>query len=142
MSITKRIRATDTATLSEELLTLRRIAGAPVFRIGNPAQEISDMLHALRQEGVSYGEIARRTGYERRSVTKWLRFEGSPRRATGGTEPHITMVFRNLPSTLEGWEGRGRHLFHDVKQRGLHRQLRQSGAIARSLAAGRKGAGQ
>jgi len=33
-------------------------------------QEIFDMLHALRQDGLSYSEIAGRTGYGRRSVTK------------------------------------------------------------------------
>lgn len=41
-------------------------------------QEIFEMLHALRQEGLSYSEIARRTGYERRSVAKWLKFKAPP----------------------------------------------------------------
>lgn len=35
-------------------------------------QEIFEMLHTLRQQGLTYSEIARRTGYERRSITNWL----------------------------------------------------------------------
>ncbi len=44
--------------------TRQHIAVAPVSRTGNPAQEIFEKLHPLRQDGLSYSEIARRTGYE------------------------------------------------------------------------------
>jgi hypothetical protein len=45
------------------------------------------MLHALRQEGLSYSEIARRTGYERRSVAKWLKFKAPPDRRRAALNP-------------------------------------------------------
>ncbi len=35
-------------------------------------KEIFNDLYALRQRGLSYSEIGRRTGYDRRSVTNWL----------------------------------------------------------------------
>lgn len=35
-------------------------------------QEIFEMLHTLHQQGLTYSEIARRTGYERQSITNWL----------------------------------------------------------------------
>ncbi|MBB3236888.1 hypothetical protein FHS20_003785 [Phyllobacterium endophyticum] len=35
-------------------------------------QDIIEMLHALRQQGLSYSEISRRTGYQRRSIANWL----------------------------------------------------------------------
>lgn len=43
-------------------------------------QEIFDQLHSMRQRGLSYSEIARRTGYGRRSVTKWLASTSPPDR--------------------------------------------------------------
>lgn len=53
------------------------------------------MLHALREQGLSYSEIARRTGYERRSVTKWLKVKAPPdrRRATlNPASPYFPML--------------------------------------------------
>ncbi len=35
-------------------------------------QEILETLQALRQQGLTYSEIARQTGYERRSIANWL----------------------------------------------------------------------
>ncbi|MBB6181913.1 hypothetical protein HNQ75_003901 [Rhizobium flavum] len=65
------------------------------------------------QAGLSYSEIARRTGYERRSVTKWLQFE-----AASSADPHITLIFRSLLDPILEGNCRGQHLCHDVKQRG------------------------
>lgn len=58
-------------------------------------REIFEKLRALREEGLSYSEIARQTGYERRSVANWLKFKVPARQAASSTEPHIAMVLRN-----------------------------------------------
>ena len=82
-------------------------------------QELFDMLHALRQDGLSYSEIARRTGYGRRSVTKWLKFEAPPDRRRAALKPTSPWYFETF--LAECWKDGnrcGRHLFHDVKQRG------------------------
>jgi len=113
-------RATGRAILSEDAIvdaaTHRRRA-----RLAHrqSRQEIFDALHALRQEGLSYSEIARRTGYERRSVTKWLKFEAPPNRrraALNRTSPWYFEAF--LAQCWNDGNRRGRHLFHDVKQHG------------------------
>lgn len=76
-------------------------------------------IHALRQEGLSYSEIARRTGYERRSVTKWLKFEAPPDRRRAALNPTSPWYFEAfLAQCWKQGNQRGRHLFHDVKQRG------------------------
>lgn len=41
-------------------------------------KEISTTINALRKERPSCSEIERQTGFKRRSVTKWLKSEGSP----------------------------------------------------------------
>ncbi len=82
-------------------------------------QEIFDMLHALRNEGLSYSEIARRTGYERRSIAKWLKFKAPPDRRRAALNPTSPWYFKT--SVEECWrDGNrcGRHLFHDVRKRG------------------------
>jgi hypothetical protein len=43
-------------------------------------QENSRCFKLLRQQGLSYSEIARRTGYERRSIANW-RTSSAPRSA-------------------------------------------------------------
>jgi len=82
-------------------------------------QEIFDAHHALRQQGLSYSEIARRTGYERRSVTKWLKFEATPDRRRAALKPTSPWYFETF--LAECWKDGNRcwrHLFHHVKQRG------------------------
>ncbi|WP_245269041.1 ISL3 family transposase [Mesorhizobium sp. WSM2561] len=82
-------------------------------------QEIFEMLHAFRQDGLSYSEIARRTGYERRSIVKWLAFEAPPdrrRAALSRTSPWYFETF--LAQCWKEGNRCGRHLFHDVTQRG------------------------
>ena len=77
------------------------------------------MLHALRQQGLSYSEIARRTGYGRRSVTRWLKFEAPPGRRRAALNPTSPWYFETF--LAECWKNenrRGRHLFHDIRQRG------------------------
>ena len=113
-------RATGRAILSEDAIvdaaTHRRRA-----RLAHrqSRQEMLEMLHALRQEGLSYSEIARRTGYERLSVTKWLKFEAPPDRRRAALNPTSPWYFEAF--LAECWKDGnrcGRHLFHDVKQRG------------------------
>ena len=113
-------RASGRAILSEEAIvdaaTHRRRA-----RLAHrqSRQEIFEMLDALRQEGLSYSEIARRTGYERRSVAKWLKFKAPPDRRRAALNPTSPWYFE--PFLAQCWEEGnrcGRHLFHDVKQRG------------------------
>ncbi|WP_244467746.1 ISL3-like element ISRsp8 family transposase [Pseudorhizobium banfieldiae] len=113
-------RATGRAILSEDAIvdaaTHRRRA-----RLAHrqSRQEIFDMLHALRQQGLSYSEIARRTGYERRSITKWLKFEAPPDRRRAALNPTSPWYFEAfLAQCWKDGNRRGRHLFHDVKQRG------------------------
>ena len=82
-------------------------------------QEIFDMLHTLRNEGLSYSEIARRTGYERRSVAKWLKFKVPPDRRRAALNPTSPWYFETF--LAERWKDGnrcGRYLFDDVRRRG------------------------
>jgi transposase len=82
-------------------------------------QEIFEMLHALRQQGLTYSEIARRTGYERRSVTNWLTSNAPKDRNRAALNPTSPLYFEAF--LAECWKDGnriGRHLFHDVKNRG------------------------
>ena len=82
-------------------------------------QEIFDMLHALHRDGLSYSDIARRTGYGRRSVAKWLKFEAPPDRRRAALKPTSPWYFETfLAQCWKDGNRCGRHLFHDVKQRG------------------------
>jgi transposase len=77
------------------------------------------MLHALREEGLSYSEIARRTGYERRSIANWLKFKIPPDRRRAALKPTSPRYFETfLAQCWKDGNRCGRHLFHDVKQRG------------------------
>ncbi|ACP22332.1 hypothetical protein NGR_b08760 (plasmid) [Sinorhizobium fredii NGR234] len=56
-------------------------------------QAVFDTVHALHKEGLSCSEIARRTGYGRRSVAKWLTFETSPDRRRSALKPTSPLYF-------------------------------------------------
>lgn len=82
-------------------------------------QETFEMLHALRQQGLTYSEIARRTGYERRSVANWLTSNTPRDRNRAALNPTSPLYFEAF--LAECWkEGNrtGRHLFYDIKNRG------------------------
>lgn len=82
-------------------------------------QEIFDMLHALRQRGLTYSEIARRTGYERRSVTNWLTSNAPRDRKRAALNPTSPLYFEAF--LAECWKDGnrlGRHLLHDLRNRG------------------------
>lgn len=82
-------------------------------------QEIFDQLHSMRQRGLSYSEISRQTGYERRSVTKWLSTSAPRDRKRAELKTTSPLYFEEF--LAECWKDgnrNGRHLFNDVKSRG------------------------
>lgn len=82
-------------------------------------EEIFATVHALRDKGLSYSEIERRTGYKRRSVAKWLTFKTPPDRRRAALNPTSPWYFEEfLAQCWKDGNRCGRHLFHDLKQRG------------------------
>ncbi|MDX0567968.1 ISL3 family transposase [Sinorhizobium medicae] len=82
-------------------------------------QEIFDTLQALRQQGLTYSEIARRTGYERRSIANWLASNAPRDRNRAALNPTSPLYFETF--LAECWKNGnrvGRHLFYDIKNRG------------------------
>jgi len=82
-------------------------------------QNIFNMLHAMRQQGLTYSEIARRTGYERRSVANWLTSNAPRDRNRAALNPTSPLYFEAF--LAECWKNGnriGRHLFYDIKNRG------------------------
>jgi hypothetical protein len=73
------------------------------------------MPFALSKEGLTCSDIARRTGYGRRSITKWLTFETPPDRRRGALQPTSPLYFEAfLTQCWKDGNRRGRHLFHDI----------------------------
>ena len=82
-------------------------------------KEVFETVHALSKEGLTCSEIARRTGYGRRSIAKWLTFETPPDRRRGALQPTSPLYFEAfLTQCWKDGSRRGRHLFHDIKHRG------------------------
>ncbi|WP_457852904.1 ISL3 family transposase, partial [Sinorhizobium medicae] len=82
-------------------------------------QAVFDTVHALNEEGLSCSEIARRTGYGRRSIAKWLTFETPPDRQKAALKPTSPLYFEAFLAVCWKDGNRcGRHLFYDIKQRG------------------------
>ncbi|SDA99914.1 Transposase [Sinorhizobium sp. NFACC03] len=82
-------------------------------------QEIFDTFQALRQQGLTYSEIARRTGYERRSIANWLTSNAPRDRNRAALNPTSPLYFEAF--LAECWKDGnrvGRHLFYDIKNRG------------------------
>lgn len=82
-------------------------------------EEVFATIRALRNEGLSYSEIERRTRYKRRSVAKWLTFKTPPGRRRATLNPTSPWYFEDFRSQC--WKDGnccGRHLFHDVRLRG------------------------
>ncbi|MGF9567839.1 ISL3 family transposase [Neorhizobium sp. BT27B] len=81
--------------------------------------DMFETVHALSKEGLTCSDIARRTGYGRRSITKWLKFETPPDRRRGALQPTSPLYFEAfLTQCWKDGNRRGRHLFHDIKHRG------------------------
>ncbi len=82
-------------------------------------KEVFETVHALSKEGLTCSEIARRTGYGRRSIAKWLTFETPPDRRRNALQPTSPRYFEAfLTQCWKDGNRRGRHLFHDIKHRG------------------------
>lgn len=81
--------------------------------------EVFARIHALRNEGLSFCEIERQTGYKRRTVAKWLKFETPPDRRRGSLNPTSPWYFEKfLAQCWKDGNRCGRHLLHDVRLRG------------------------
>lgn len=59
-------------------------------------KDVFETVHALSKEGLTCSDIARRTGYGRRSITKWLTFDTPPDRRRG----HRAELVRQLIASL------------------------------------------
>ncbi|MCG8403602.1 MAG: ISL3 family transposase [Phycisphaerales bacterium] len=82
-------------------------------------KEIFNELHALRQCGLSYSEIGRRTGYDRRSIANWLSSSAPRDRNRAALKPTSPLHFEKF--LAECWKNgnrNGRHLFNDVRNQG------------------------
>ena len=82
-------------------------------------KEIFNELYALRQRGLSYSEIGRRTGYDRRSVANWLSSSAPRDRKRADLKTTSPLYFEEF--LAECWKNgnrNGRHLLHDLKNRG------------------------
>jgi len=113
-------RATGRAILSEDAI-VDAAAHRRRARLAHrqSRQEILEKLHALREDGLSYSEIARRTGYGRRSIANWLKFKAPPDRRRAALNPTSPWYFETfLAQCWKDGNRCGRHLFHDVRQRG------------------------
>lgn len=113
-------RATGRALLSEDDISDAAIHRRRTRHVHRQSRAlVFEKVHALREEGLSCSEIARRTGYGRRSIAKWLTFDTPPDRRRAALKPTSPLYFKAFLSRC--WEDGnrcGRHLFHDVKQRG------------------------
>lgn len=67
-------------------------------------QELLDLMHSMRQRGLSYSELARRTGYGRRSVTKWLASSAPRDRKRAALKPTSPCILKNFLRNAEGTE--------------------------------------
>jgi transposase len=82
-------------------------------------QAVFDTVHALSKEGLSCSKIARRTGYGRRSIAKWLTFGAPPDRRRAPLQPTSPLYFEAfLTHCWKDGNRCGRHLFHDIRRRG------------------------
>jgi len=81
-------------------------------------QMVSDTVHALRNQGLSFAEIARQTGYERRSIARWLKCSAPPDRRRAAPKPTSPRYFEDyLTQRWKDGSRRGRDLFHEIRLR-------------------------
>lgn len=82
-------------------------------------QAIFDQVRALHREGNSVSAIVRQTGFDRRTIAKWIRADALPRRNAAAPKMTSPRYFEEY--LARRWaEGsvRGRRLFQEVKARG------------------------
>jgi len=74
---------------------------------------------ALHREGRSVSDIVRQTGFDRRTIAKWIRADAFPLRQCSGAENDFATLFRRISiAPLVGGCARGRRLFQEIKARG------------------------
>ncbi len=82
-------------------------------------QAVFDRVRALHKEGRNVMDIARQTGFDRRTVAKWIRADALPERSAAAPKTTSPRHFEDYLSRR--WsEGcvRGRRLFQEIKARG------------------------
>jgi hypothetical protein len=82
-------------------------------------QAVFDHVRALRKEGRNVSDIVRQTGFDRRTVAKWIRANALPERSASAPKTTSPRHFEDYLSRR--WsEGcvRGRRLFQEIKARG------------------------
>jgi hypothetical protein len=98
---------------------LRHNTAEPACSTDNPVRKYLPRFKLLRQQGLTYSEIARPTGYERRSIANWLTSNAPRDRNRAALNPTSPLYFETF--LAECWKNGnriGRHLFHDIKNRG------------------------
>jgi hypothetical protein len=82
-------------------------------------QAIFDRVRMLHGEGRTVSDIVRQTGFDRRTIAKWIRLDTFPHRNAAAPKTSSPRYFEDYLSRR--WtEGcvRGRHLFQEIKARG------------------------
>ena len=82
-------------------------------------QAFFEQVRALRREGRSVSDIVRQTGFDRRTIAKWIRADALPQRNAAAPKTTSPRCFEEYLSRR--WsEGcvRGRRLFQEIKARG------------------------
>ena len=109
----------------EEVASVRdKHGGAEHRRLTRVANERSrqavfDRVRALHKEGRNVMDIARQTGFDRRTVAKWIRAEALPERSASAPKTTSPWHFEEyLPRRWSEGCVRGRRLFQEVKARG------------------------
>ena len=78
-----------------------------------------DRVRALRRDGRTISDIVRQTGFDRRTIAKWIRADALPQRNASAPKTTSPRYFEDYLSCR--WsEGcaRGRRLFQEIKARG------------------------
>jgi transposase len=78
-----------------------------------------DRVRALRREGRTVSDIVRQTGFDRRTIAKWIQAEAPPQRNAAAPKTTSPRYFEDYLSRR--WaQGcvRGRRLFHEIQARG------------------------
>jgi transposase len=87
-------------------------------------EEIFKSIHELRKQGLSCSEIGRRTGFPRRSVSKWLQSEVPPDRRRAALKPTSPWCFEGVLADLWAQGIRcGRELLIEIQRQGYEGSL-------------------
>jgi transposase len=98
-------------------------------------QAFFERVRALRREGRSVSDIVRQTGFDRRTIAKWIRADALPHRNAAAPKTTSPRCFEEYLSRR--WsEGclRGRRLFQEIKARGYTSSCLKPRAVAGEMA--------